>query len=81
MQLRTLFTRLSDKVAKKVDFHSTIILTFNFFDKDQTNINQHHSNPVSSLNKVAKLLEFPLGLFSGKRSSERSEWSSKVTKF
>ena len=30
---------LLDKVAKRLDFHSTTILLLNFFDKDQTSLN------------------------------------------
>ena len=36
--LRMLSLDLLDKVAKRLDFHSTTILLLNFFDKDQTSL-------------------------------------------
>ena len=37
--LRMLSLDLLDKVAKRLDFHSTTILLLDFFDKDQTSLN------------------------------------------
>ena len=62
---------LLDKVAKRLDFHSTTILLLDFFDKDQAST-QHHSTPLDSLNKVAKRLDFFLDFLLTKKSSEKS---------
>ena len=70
MLLRTLSLDILDKVAKRVDFHSTTILSLDFFDKDQTSLN--HSTPLDSLNKVANRLYFSLDILSSKQTSERS---------
>ena len=37
--LRMLSLDFLDKVAKRVDFHSTTVLLLDFFDKDQTSLN------------------------------------------
>ena len=37
--LRMLSLDLLDKVAKRLDFHSTTVLLLDFFDKDQTSLN------------------------------------------
>ena len=73
---------LLDKVAKRLDCHSTTILLLDFFDKDQTslNITRLHSTPLDSLNKVAKRLDFFLDFLSSKKSSEKSSRLARALK-
>ena len=61
--LRMVSLDLLDKVDKRLNFHSTILL-LDFFT-------QHHSTPLDSLNKVAKRLDFFLDFLSSKKSSEK----------
>ena len=72
--LRMLSLDSLDKVAKRLDFHSTAILLLDVFDRDITSLNftRLHSTPLDSLNKVAKRLDFSLNFLSSKKSSERS---------
>ena len=62
MLLRMVSLNSLDKVAKRFDFHPTILFTLICFDKDQ-NFTGHDSTPLDSLDKVAKRLDFPLDFF------------------